>query len=108
MDAVELIYIGAEYKRGLVYDDGSTFSVKPAVTLYNVSYKKYYKAEVTLRAGNTGCDFVFDAALTKTMIQGAYALEIYEDDTMTKMLKRVEYYAKAIEVTASQITNENR
>ena len=97
---IKTIYIGSDFDELRVRPKGFTFSRAPYVVLFNKQKRMYYEADL-LQPNGTAYDVTWTSEVTSEMIPGIYALEVYADDSKTKLLKYQEVYAQAITVAAS-------
>jgi hypothetical protein len=100
---MDVLYIGSKYDIGNIgYKDKSELD-KPYVVLYSPSSKKTYEAVVEDNGDNTYHAYI-SQEVSKTIMPGVYALEVYSDNTMAEMLLHDADYVKAIRVAASEIS----
>lgn len=106
---MDILPIGGEYYAGRVrYLGGAALSSAPVVVLHSLSTRKYYHATVTVApAGEVGHDATFPAAVTARMLPGVYALEVYADSNMTKLIAYDEYAARAERVAKTSSETDN-
>ena len=106
---MELIYLGTQFSRELINEDGSAFSSIPYVVLHNRATRDCIVADSVVdtseKEDGTVYTFTYEKVTTKAMLQGVYELEVYEDYTMTKILDcRAQY--RAVESAAAIVTPE--
>ena len=97
----ETVYIGADFGViPLIPHEGFTFEEEPCVVLFNRATQHYFAADdVVLSKGSAYVTFT--KSVTALMSPGSYALEVYEDESKTNIIKYIEEYADAVLSSAS-------
>ena len=108
---MENLYIGSDFSREIVNEDGTAFEAAPYVVLHNLATRTFAVADSvtdsSVGTDKTAYTFLFEQDTTSKMLPGVYVLEIYADSTMAVMLDCDTQYRVVVSSASPHQSNVN-